>query len=179
MCLHKSDAQGPRRRVGAGSQELIDSGLEVMATDGDRTSRKRAPRRRSTTGGPFKRSRASSTASRSSAPGCHRSPRPACCSRAARITPSRPRTVTRSSTSLPVRSNASGSRSHTTWRHWTTTRNSSSARPSSSSRRSWRDGESGRDDVAHVAKLARLTMSEDELDKFTEQLGQVSNTPAT
>jgi aspartyl-tRNA(Asn)/glutamyl-tRNA(Gln) amidotransferase subunit C len=30
-----------------------------------------------------------------------------------------------------------------------------------------------RDDVAHVAKLARLTMSEDELDRFTEQLGQV------
>jgi aspartyl-tRNA(Asn)/glutamyl-tRNA(Gln) amidotransferase subunit C len=30
-----------------------------------------------------------------------------------------------------------------------------------------------REDVAHVAKLARLTMSESELDKFTEQLGQV------
>ena len=30
-----------------------------------------------------------------------------------------------------------------------------------------------REDVAHVAKLARLTMSEGELDKFTEQLGQV------
>ncbi len=30
-----------------------------------------------------------------------------------------------------------------------------------------------REDVAHVAKLARLTMSEAELDKFTEQLGQV------
>ena len=30
-----------------------------------------------------------------------------------------------------------------------------------------------REDVAHVAKLARLTMSEEELDKFTEQLGQV------
>jgi aspartyl-tRNA(Asn)/glutamyl-tRNA(Gln) amidotransferase subunit C len=27
--------------------------------------------------------------------------------------------------------------------------------------------------VAHVAKLARLTMSESELDKFTVQLGQV------
>jgi aspartyl-tRNA(Asn)/glutamyl-tRNA(Gln) amidotransferase subunit C len=30
-----------------------------------------------------------------------------------------------------------------------------------------------REDVAHVAKLARLSMSEAELDKFTEQLGQV------
>jgi aspartyl-tRNA(Asn)/glutamyl-tRNA(Gln) amidotransferase subunit C len=30
-----------------------------------------------------------------------------------------------------------------------------------------------REDVAHVAKLARLTMSEAELDKFTDQLGQV------
>jgi aspartyl-tRNA(Asn)/glutamyl-tRNA(Gln) amidotransferase subunit C len=30
-----------------------------------------------------------------------------------------------------------------------------------------------REDVAHVAKLARLTMSESELDKFTVQLGQV------
>ncbi|HEY5262827.1 MAG TPA: Asp-tRNA(Asn)/Glu-tRNA(Gln) amidotransferase subunit GatC [Acidimicrobiales bacterium] len=30
-----------------------------------------------------------------------------------------------------------------------------------------------REDVAHVAKLARLTMSEAELDMFTEQLGQV------
>ena len=30
-----------------------------------------------------------------------------------------------------------------------------------------------REDVAHVAKLARLTMSESELDMFTEQLGQV------
>ena len=30
-----------------------------------------------------------------------------------------------------------------------------------------------REDVAHVAKLARLTMSESELDRFTEQLGQV------
>jgi len=30
-----------------------------------------------------------------------------------------------------------------------------------------------REDVAHVARLARLTMNEAELDKFTEQLGQV------
>ncbi|MGB8197409.1 MAG: Asp-tRNA(Asn)/Glu-tRNA(Gln) amidotransferase subunit GatC [Acidimicrobiales bacterium] len=30
-----------------------------------------------------------------------------------------------------------------------------------------------REDVAHVAKLARLTMSDAELDKFTEQLRQV------
>jgi aspartyl-tRNA(Asn)/glutamyl-tRNA(Gln) amidotransferase subunit C len=30
-----------------------------------------------------------------------------------------------------------------------------------------------REDVAHVAKLARLSMSEAELDKFTEQLGLV------
>jgi aspartyl-tRNA(Asn)/glutamyl-tRNA(Gln) amidotransferase subunit C len=30
-----------------------------------------------------------------------------------------------------------------------------------------------REDVAHVAKLARLKLSEGELDKFTEQLGQV------
>jgi len=30
-----------------------------------------------------------------------------------------------------------------------------------------------REDVAHVAKLARLTMSERELDMFTDQLGQV------
>jgi aspartyl-tRNA(Asn)/glutamyl-tRNA(Gln) amidotransferase subunit C len=30
-----------------------------------------------------------------------------------------------------------------------------------------------REDVAHVAKLARLTMSESELDMFTDQLGQV------
>ena len=30
-----------------------------------------------------------------------------------------------------------------------------------------------REDVAKVAKLARLTLSEDELDLFTEQLGQV------
>jgi aspartyl-tRNA(Asn)/glutamyl-tRNA(Gln) amidotransferase subunit C len=30
-----------------------------------------------------------------------------------------------------------------------------------------------REDVAHVAKLARLTLSDDELDRFTEQLGQV------
>ena len=30
-----------------------------------------------------------------------------------------------------------------------------------------------REDVAHVARLARLTLSDDELDLFTEQLGQV------
>lgn len=30
-----------------------------------------------------------------------------------------------------------------------------------------------REDVAHVAKLARLSLSESELDMFTEQLGQV------
>ena len=30
-----------------------------------------------------------------------------------------------------------------------------------------------REDVAHVAKLARLILSDDELDTFTEQLGQV------
>jgi aspartyl-tRNA(Asn)/glutamyl-tRNA(Gln) amidotransferase subunit C len=30
-----------------------------------------------------------------------------------------------------------------------------------------------REDVAHVARLARLIMSESELDKFTVQLGQV------
>jgi len=30
-----------------------------------------------------------------------------------------------------------------------------------------------REDVAHVAKLARLSLSEAELDRFTEQLGQV------
>jgi len=30
-----------------------------------------------------------------------------------------------------------------------------------------------REDVAHVAKLARLTLSDEELDTFTEQLGQV------
>lgn len=30
-----------------------------------------------------------------------------------------------------------------------------------------------REDVAHVAKLARLTLSDAELDKFTEQLSQV------
>jgi aspartyl-tRNA(Asn)/glutamyl-tRNA(Gln) amidotransferase subunit C len=30
-----------------------------------------------------------------------------------------------------------------------------------------------REDVAHVAKLARLSLSEAELDLFTEQLGQV------
>ncbi len=30
-----------------------------------------------------------------------------------------------------------------------------------------------REDVAHVAKLARLIMSDTELDMFTEQLGQV------
>lgn len=30
-----------------------------------------------------------------------------------------------------------------------------------------------RDDVAKVAKLARLTLSEEELDQFTEQLSQV------
>jgi aspartyl-tRNA(Asn)/glutamyl-tRNA(Gln) amidotransferase subunit C len=30
-----------------------------------------------------------------------------------------------------------------------------------------------REDVAHVARLARLTLSEAELDRFTEQLGQV------
>ncbi len=30
-----------------------------------------------------------------------------------------------------------------------------------------------REDVAHVARLARLTLSEAELDLFTEQLGQV------
>jgi aspartyl-tRNA(Asn)/glutamyl-tRNA(Gln) amidotransferase subunit C len=30
-----------------------------------------------------------------------------------------------------------------------------------------------RDDVAHVAKLARLSLSSAELDMFTEQLGQV------
>jgi aspartyl-tRNA(Asn)/glutamyl-tRNA(Gln) amidotransferase subunit C len=31
----------------------------------------------------------------------------------------------------------------------------------------------GREDVAKVAALARLTLSEDELDTFTQQLGQV------
>lgn len=30
-----------------------------------------------------------------------------------------------------------------------------------------------RDEVAHVAKLARLTLSESELSQFTEQLGQI------
>jgi aspartyl-tRNA(Asn)/glutamyl-tRNA(Gln) amidotransferase subunit C len=30
-----------------------------------------------------------------------------------------------------------------------------------------------REDVAHVAKLARLTLSDDELDQFTQQLSQV------
>ena len=30
-----------------------------------------------------------------------------------------------------------------------------------------------REDVAHVARLARLTLSEDELERFTHQLGQV------
>lgn len=30
-----------------------------------------------------------------------------------------------------------------------------------------------REDVAHVAKLARLTLSDDELDMFTEQLSKV------
>jgi aspartyl-tRNA(Asn)/glutamyl-tRNA(Gln) amidotransferase subunit C len=30
-----------------------------------------------------------------------------------------------------------------------------------------------RDDVAHVARLARLTLTDDELDLFTEQLGAV------
>jgi aspartyl-tRNA(Asn)/glutamyl-tRNA(Gln) amidotransferase subunit C len=30
-----------------------------------------------------------------------------------------------------------------------------------------------REEVAHVAKLARLSLSEEELDLFTEQLGQV------
>ena len=30
-----------------------------------------------------------------------------------------------------------------------------------------------REDVAHVAKLARLTLSDAELDRFTEQLGQI------
>lgn len=30
-----------------------------------------------------------------------------------------------------------------------------------------------REDVAHVAKLARLTLSDDELGQFTEQLGQI------
>ena len=30
-----------------------------------------------------------------------------------------------------------------------------------------------REDVAHVAKLARLNLSDAELDRFTEQLGQV------
>ena len=30
-----------------------------------------------------------------------------------------------------------------------------------------------RDDVAHVAKLARLDLTEDELERFTEQLGAV------
>jgi aspartyl-tRNA(Asn)/glutamyl-tRNA(Gln) amidotransferase subunit C len=30
-----------------------------------------------------------------------------------------------------------------------------------------------RDDVAHVAALARLALTDDELDHFTEQLGQV------
>jgi aspartyl-tRNA(Asn)/glutamyl-tRNA(Gln) amidotransferase subunit C len=30
-----------------------------------------------------------------------------------------------------------------------------------------------RDDVAHVARLARLTLTDDELDMFTEQLGAV------
>ncbi|NNN01206.1 MAG: Asp-tRNA(Asn)/Glu-tRNA(Gln) amidotransferase subunit GatC [Acidimicrobiaceae bacterium] len=30
-----------------------------------------------------------------------------------------------------------------------------------------------REEVAHVAKLARLSLSEDELELFTEQLGQV------
>jgi len=32
---------------------------------------------------------------------------------------------------------------------------------------------SRREDVAHVAKLARLNLSDAELDRFTEQLGQV------
>jgi aspartyl-tRNA(Asn)/glutamyl-tRNA(Gln) amidotransferase subunit C len=30
-----------------------------------------------------------------------------------------------------------------------------------------------REDVAHVAKLARLSLSDEELDLFTEQLGQI------
>ncbi len=31
----------------------------------------------------------------------------------------------------------------------------------------------GRDDVAHVARLARLTLTDEELDRFTGQLAQV------
>lgn len=34
-------------------------------------------------------------------------------------------------------------------------------------------GEIGRDDVAHVARLARLAVSEEEIDLFTGQLGAV------
>ena len=30
-----------------------------------------------------------------------------------------------------------------------------------------------RDDVAHVARLARLTLTDDELERFTEQLGAI------
>jgi len=30
-----------------------------------------------------------------------------------------------------------------------------------------------REDVAHVAKLARLTLTDEELDRFTHQLGQI------
>jgi len=36
-----------------------------------------------------------------------------------------------------------------------------------------------REDVAHVAKLARLTLSDAELDRFTEQLVRSSSTPTT
>ncbi len=34
-------------------------------------------------------------------------------------------------------------------------------------------GRISRDDVAHVARLARLDLSDDELDRFTDQLGAV------
>lgn len=34
-------------------------------------------------------------------------------------------------------------------------------------------GSISRDDVAHVARLARLTLTDDELDLFTEQLGSI------
>jgi len=43
--------KGPGAEMEQGLRDLIDSGLEILATDGNRTSRKRTPRRRSTRDG--------------------------------------------------------------------------------------------------------------------------------
>jgi len=165
--------KGPGAEMEQGLRDLIDSGLEILATDGKSDIKKEDTSEAKYEGWPLRALQSVIEGSKSSTPISPRSPRRVCCSRVERTTPSRPRTVTRSSRSLRVRRAdlARGVVSHRDPGPRSRTRGTCDDRVP-------REGlglmpSLRREDVAHVAKLARLTMSESELDKFTEQLGQV------